>query len=483
MNAINSLLTSILTTALLSAQTNWVQQQLPANSNILLNIDFSYYNTGITSGWTWGVPEITGVAFYTSDGGDLWEISTLPDSTRAVINAKMFSSSRGIAAAAYNYFTNSDENYKDYLSELFEKKDYLKLPNALIGDMAGSQTGGLILKTVDAGATWNTISVLPDSFTYLNGAFFIDENIGLVITHTDSLFYILKTSNGGINWEAKFTFPPNSGSTSITFSSSLNGVAVGYNISTVEQGLIVTTNDGGENWTYQFIPLAGNLPAATFSDENTFYAAGQNFQNTYVFKSTDAGQSWITTSFQSTELFLGGINFLSGTNSGFVFGNTLSFSDIFCDKTYDGGNTWSAPEFISSFPNYLLIGSKILDENVVYLSGGDVTSQGLVLKTSNAALPVELDLQKPPTEFALEQNFPNPFNPTTKIVYSVPQTAYVSIKVYDLLGNEIETLIGVEKSPGLYEIIWDAENIPSGVYLYSLQAGDSKISKKMILLR
>jgi len=88
-----------------------------------------------------------------------------------------------------------------------------------------------------------------------------------------------------------------------------------------------------------------------------------------------------------------------------------------------------------------------------------------------------------PTEFSLEQNYPNPFNPSTKIKYSIPQSSNVVIKVFDILGNEIETLVNEEKQTGTYEITWYAENLPSGIYFYRLHAGDFVETKKMILMK
>ncbi len=88
-----------------------------------------------------------------------------------------------------------------------------------------------------------------------------------------------------------------------------------------------------------------------------------------------------------------------------------------------------------------------------------------------------------PTEFLLSQNYPNPFNPSTKIRYSIPQSSNVIIKVFDILGNEIETLVNEEKPVGTYEITWYAENLPSGIYLYKLQAGNYLETRKMILMK
>ena len=88
-----------------------------------------------------------------------------------------------------------------------------------------------------------------------------------------------------------------------------------------------------------------------------------------------------------------------------------------------------------------------------------------------------------PTEYALEQNYPNPFNPATTFRYSIPTQSKVVIKVFDILGNEIATLMDEEKSVGTYELRWNAVNLPSGVYFYQLKAGDYVDTKKMILLK
>jgi hypothetical protein len=88
-----------------------------------------------------------------------------------------------------------------------------------------------------------------------------------------------------------------------------------------------------------------------------------------------------------------------------------------------------------------------------------------------------------PTGYSLSQNYPNPFNPSTKIKYSIPQTSNVVIKVFDVLGNEVATLMDEEKYIGTYELTWNAENLPSGVYFYQLKAGDFISTKKMILIK
>jgi hypothetical protein len=95
---------------------------------------------------------------------------------------------------------------------------------------------------------------------------------------------------------------------------------------------------------------------------------------------------------------------------------------------------------------------------------------------------VESEIIKP-LAFSSEQNFPNPFNPTTKINYHIPQLSFVTLNVYDVLGSEIATLVNEEKSVGSYEIEFNATVLPSGIYFYRLQAGSFVETKKMVLMK
>jgi hypothetical protein len=88
-----------------------------------------------------------------------------------------------------------------------------------------------------------------------------------------------------------------------------------------------------------------------------------------------------------------------------------------------------------------------------------------------------------PSSFLLNQNYPNPFNPNTNIRYQISNNSFVSMKLYDALGRNIETLVNEKQSAGTYEANWDASNYPSGVYFYKLEAGDFSQVKKMILIK
>jgi len=88
-----------------------------------------------------------------------------------------------------------------------------------------------------------------------------------------------------------------------------------------------------------------------------------------------------------------------------------------------------------------------------------------------------------PKQYSLSANYPNPFNPTTKIRYELPKRTKVRLRIYDLLSREVATLVDQEKPAGSYEVRWDASGFASGVYFYRLQAGGFVETKKLVLLK
>ena len=95
----------------------------------------------------------------------------------------------------------------------------------------------------------------------------------------------------------------------------------------------------------------------------------------------------------------------------------------------------------------------------------------------------EMETETLPVQFKLRQNYPNPFNPTTKIKYTIPNTGIFTLKVYDVLGKEIATLVNEEKLAGNYEVEFNAANLTSGIYFYQLKAGSFVETKKMVLIK
>jgi hypothetical protein len=130
-------------------------------------------------------------------------------------------------------------------------------------------------------------------------------------------------------------------------------------------------------------------------------------------------------------------------------------------------------------------GERIVYDNLTpqNINGGTIiiksfSGEKLVAAESNLSSPVE---------YSLTQNYPNPFNPSTIIKYSIPETGNVQLKVYDIIGNEVATLVNETKSPGSYEVSFNASQLSSGVYIYLLRAtGSGQVfvqTRKMILMK
>ena len=88
-----------------------------------------------------------------------------------------------------------------------------------------------------------------------------------------------------------------------------------------------------------------------------------------------------------------------------------------------------------------------------------------------------------PSRIALGQNYPNPFNPTTTIHYDLPKSSHITLTIYNLMGQEVATLVSADQPAGRYAMTWDATGFASGVYVYRLQAEDYSDTRKLLLLK
>ena len=185
--------------------------------------------------------------------------------------------------------------------------------------------------------------------------------------------------------------------------------------------------------------------------------------------------------------------YLNGTP---LFPTTVSINivvDAYGTMTLPGGATVEALRIRESTTEN---GTTSVDYSFVAKNGANVTayatssnppSSGIIdISDYDWNLPFTADVEQLsglPSDFSISQNYPNPFNPTTKIEYSIPQESFVQLKVYDVLGNEVATVVNQEQNAGTYRADFNAEKLASGFYIAKLQAGNSTKSIKMTLLR
>jgi len=153
-------------------------------------------------------------------------------------------------------------------------------------------------------------------------------------------------------------------------------------------------------------------------------------------------------------------------------------------------NTWDCRYFSGNFDHMIIIerfgmihrNSDDIDEHVTQVLQGALID-GVVYGDTLVVVSVEDDNINYPDEYSLLQNYPNPFNPTTTIKYEIPESKFVILAVYDILGREVAILVNEEKPAGSYEVVFTSSDLISGVYFYQLRAGNYIETKKMIILR
>lgn len=173
--------------------------------------------------------------------------------------------------------------------------------------------------------------------------------------------------------------------------------------------------------------------------------------------------------------------YVFGGGYGFCEG-TLSAFDAYDPET----DTWTPR---ADIPNVWVMTAAASLNGKAYVSGGTIQiCPPAVLKTLRAYNPehdltnsLKEDFVRLPIEFRMSQNYPNPFNPGTTIQFQVPTTCFVSLTVYTLLGEEIAVLVNEEKAPGIYTVDWENKTLPSGMYLYHLEAGDYVETRRLVL--
>ena len=179
--------------------------------------------------------------------------------------------------------------------------------------------------------------------------------------------------------------------------------------------------------------------------------------------------------------------------------------DLYYNYSADGGATWGTPTALTNTPDGSELFATLADD--LEINGTTVKARVLYLKDTtpgaspfaesdaaeepieymefefNAATSVEPIEGTVPETYAMQQNYPNPFNPTTNIVYSIPQSTVVTLKVYDLLGSEVATLVNEFQNAGSYTVDFNAADLANGAYFYRLTAGSFTDVKKMVLMK
>jgi photosystem II stability/assembly factor-like uncharacterized protein len=329
------------------------------------------------------------------------------------------------------------------------------------------------LKTTNGGSNWQVLrnGPVPSQHNYWS-TFFINQYTGWICGSSQTIF---KTTNGGLTLDS--TFISDAFLYDIYFRNELDGLVCGQSAS------MYKTSNGGLNWNLINVPVANqsaDFKKFSFINNNTGFIVGS--QNNKLFKTTNFGDTWdsvarISGMIDSYRLFF--IN----ENTGFSCG---SYTKLY--KTTNGGFNWRQENTTQFEPGYLS-GIYFFDFNTGWVVG----TIGKILYTETGGSPV-LSItgnEAYPKGYSLEQNYPNPFNPKTMIRFNVankfPIRTFgndkVVLKVYDVIGREVKTLVNESLKPGTYEVTFDGSSLNSGVYFYKISTNNFTEIKKMLLIK
>ena len=349
-----------------------------------------------------------------------------------------------------------------------------------IGPAYGNSYGVVIHQTTDGGNTWQKKVLSTTQGDFAVQIQFVDNNNGwcLIFNFTTQAATFLKTNDGGNNWVpfygAGIFFFVDANNGWSFYGSGQNGSEPPYKI--------LRTTSGGSDWTEQYTDnLTGGYNAMYFSDFNNGWIVGDAGK---VLKTTDGGTNWniVTNS---------GINpndrsktvFFLNANNGWISSKDGNGNGII-QHTTDGGASWTTQTTPLINPQG---GNAIFSICFVDAQNGWLTGDYGKICRYTGTTGVENN-DNSPNDFSLKQNYPNPFNPSTIIKYATGSTQFISLKIYDVLGIEVATLVNEEKPAGEYEVIFsatdvNASSITSGVYFYQLKVGSYLETRKMILMK
>jgi len=405
------------------------------------------------------------LSFGTCFAQDFWEKTNFPSD-----NTSLYS--------VYSMITNSSDNIfaGTYAKGIFKSTDLGNtwtesgLTNHWIISFAkdnsgniftasiGSQFGSGVYKSTDQGSTWNKVW---DALTGMN-CVYVDHSgyiyVGLNYTSEQSGIY--KSTDGGSTWVKIFSLTENVYSIIKTNGGRI--LAAGY-------GKVFYSDNDGTNWNTTTNGLVSFTPSA-FAINNQ----GEIFLSTLgygIYKTIDNGINWINKTGAGPEYSCLVIN-----ADGLIYAGTRGY---WVYRSFNNGDTWELLKSGMGEDKYVL---SLLTNSAGYLFAG-MDYYGIYKSVNKVITDVEESITEIPKDFFLYSNYPNPFNASTTIKYQISFQANVSLKLYDILGREVATLVDEQKPAGRYEARFTDNNLTSGIYFYTLRAGNYSQTKKMILLK
>jgi photosystem II stability/assembly factor-like uncharacterized protein len=389
-------------------------------------------------------------------------------------------------------------------------------------------SGGSILKTTDSGETWYHKDLISSMIVEWNSISFCDKNNGVIAGKN----YIFTTTNGGEQWSPVYYSGEKNfiSCLCLSLSNIYAGDDSGYVYNSVDTGKIWTS----ERITHQAIrsiyPLRGDFEIleifaltrdslfikseypstpwtewgpldyfqgsdseaskGEYSEDGTAFIVGvsSDIFLPVIIRLRPQDSHWYSVGPENVSF--GGLRDLSIPSANVIYASGVNGLVV---KSSDSGDDWIS----LNTPTSQTLNSVYFFDNERGFAVGD---SGVILYTRSGGISTSVREQSTilPNEFMLYQNYPNPFNPSTNFEFSVPWGrdlgengriasasggGFVSLKIFNVLGKEVATIVNEELSAGRYKFQWDASGFASGIYFYTIKAGNFSITKKLVLLK
>jgi photosystem II stability/assembly factor-like uncharacterized protein len=318
--------------------------------------------------------------------------------------------------------------------------------------LAGTAGSGIYVST-NHGSTWSkSDSGLASGVNIFT--LFVEGNYIFAGTNNG----VFRSADNGVHW-SRMGIEMDYGNGVYAFTS------VGLKIfaGTYGGGIYIST-DKGDSWTQNNIGIYYYIVSSFQVHKGIIYAGGYG-----IYSSVDTGSTWKNagTGFSWNSVY-----------KSIAIGGNILFASSFYNLSYssDNGEKWIDLKIPDSYG----IGSIVCQGDYIFLaSASGVWKRSL----SEFSTSIEKNINHIPQTITLQQNYPNPFNPSTIFEYNIPVQSLVIVKIIDLLGREVATLVNEKKEAGRYTLPWNASKMASGIYFYTFQAGEFRETKRMILLK
>jgi photosystem II stability/assembly factor-like uncharacterized protein len=446
----------------------------------------------------------SGRVIYSTDSGQHWQFVQVDQYNNYPFKIEFLNSTKGFLAGPDFWVTTNGGSTWTRVSKSL-KGSFTKIDFA--SENIGMGIGGnCIYKTLNGGSSWNVL--YQSSSQSFSGLDMVDS-LHVWVTGYDSLY---KSTDGGNSWSSVNIGTGIGQMGGIQFLDSNVGIIFGpiFNYVTSDGGNIWNTHsindtmfipsfnkikftDPGHVWfvnqdgvwlsrdtakTWKLFPVEGAFQAFDFVDSLNGWLSIWGGQYKKMAYTTDGGLTWEFVdkpySFQTEDIltyregnYFGGIVTLESGYDGSLIQYRQGDSYIYNIPTYTGNPLNSFATFRKG--NTLHI----------WVAGSGMT----LLHYTDYVTGIKETTHQVISSYSLSQNYPNPFNPVTNISFSIPKRSFVSVKLYDLLGREVSTIVSEELPAGNHSRQWNAVNISSGIYFYRLQAGSFTETKKLVLLR